>query len=108
MSEKHFRYANNTFAGTWVDGAPTDETLVEVADAPADGRMVWDGSAWAMPAPIAKTITNAPILDDIELREKRALRRMREMLVRLALASLRVALEQADAQIAARRADLIP
>ena len=111
---KYYRRADNSFAGTWVDGAPTDDTLVEVNIAPDDGRMVWDGAAWVMPAPIAKTIANAPILEDIELKEKRALRRMREMLLRLAQATVpandpdRVALEQADAQIAAKRTELVP
>ena len=53
---KHYRRADNTFAGTWVDGAPTDDTLVEVSTAPADGSMVWDGSAWVHPAAAIKAL----------------------------------------------------
>lgn len=47
---RHFRKADNTFAGTWVDGLPDDGTLVEVDAAPTDGRMIWNGSAWGWPA----------------------------------------------------------
>lgn len=49
---RHFRRADNTFAGTWVDGDPVDPTLVEVPSPPTDGRMTWNGSGWDSPPPI--------------------------------------------------------
>lgn len=55
---KHYRRADGSFAGTWVDGAPADPTLIEVATAPSDGRMTYDGSTWvAPPAIVPATIT---------------------------------------------------
>jgi len=42
---KYYRRADNSFAGTWVDGVPDDPTLVETPTAPADGTMIWDGGS---------------------------------------------------------------
>lgn len=42
---KHYRRADGSFAGTWVDGAPTDDTLVETPTAPADGAHLWDNAS---------------------------------------------------------------
>ena len=109
----HYRRADGSFAGTWVDGTPTDDTLVEVGQPPADGRMVWNGSAWEWPAAVVKERANAPVLAEIDRREKQSLRRMRELVLKLAALNLpndanTVALEAADSAIATERGKLVP
>jgi hypothetical protein len=58
---RYFRKQDGTFAGVWLDGAPDDPALVEVPAPPADGRMIWDGSGWAMPLSLAQELATEAI-----------------------------------------------
>lgn len=58
---KHYRSQDGTFAGTWIDGTPQDDTLIEVDSAPTDGLMIWDGSQWVMPLALAQAVATEAI-----------------------------------------------
>ena len=56
MTVRYFIKLDNTFAGYGVDGGIPEGAVQEVGSAPPDGRMVWDGDAWAFPLQVSKDL----------------------------------------------------